>query len=249
MPIHDWNRVPAGIYHDFHQDWTIEIRRTLNRGILPPGYYAMADQRVSGPEPDIVAVKLRGPEPTGGLVVAETPPRMKMAFQVETEKAYYARKADRIAIRNKLGRVVAMIEIVSPGNKDTRRAIASFVEKAVDFLCNGIHFLVIDPFPPSSRDPDGIAQAIWDGLIGEPLDSRPADKPLTVAAFDAGVPLTAYVETLAVGDPWPDAPLFLAPGWYVNVPLEQTYQASWDVTPPPIRELVEAPAAVEPPEA
>ena len=38
MPIHDWTRVSAGIYHSFHQDWTIEICRTLNRGILPPGY-------------------------------------------------------------------------------------------------------------------------------------------------------------------------------------------------------------------
>ena len=45
------------------------------------------------------------------------------------------------------------------------------------------------------------------------------------------MPLTAYVDSLAVGDPLPDAPLFLAPGWYVNVPLEQTYMASWDVTP------------------
>ena len=61
MPLHDWTRVSAGIYHDFHQDWTIEIRRTLNGGILPPGYYAMADQRVSGPEPDIIALRFAGP--------------------------------------------------------------------------------------------------------------------------------------------------------------------------------------------
>ena len=243
MPIHDWTRVPAGIYHDFHQGWTIEIRRTLNRGILPQGYYAMADQRVSGPEPDIVAIQLRGPEPTGGLVVAETPPRMRRASRVEIEKALYARKANRIAIHHELGRVVAMIEVVSPGNKHSKQAIASFVDKAVDFLRNGIHFLVIDPFPPGPRDPDGIAQAIWNELSDEPLAARPAEKPLSVAAFDAGEPLTAYVETLAVGDPLPDAPLFLAPGWYVNVPLEQTYQASWDVTPAPIRDLVETPEA------
>ena len=56
MPIHDWTRVSAGIYHDFHQDWTIQIRRTLNSGVLPEGYYAMADQRVRGPEPDIIAL-------------------------------------------------------------------------------------------------------------------------------------------------------------------------------------------------
>ena len=76
MPIHDWTRVSSGTFHDFHQGWTIEIRNTLNSGVLPDGYYAMADQRVSGPEPDIIALRLRSPEPKGGLVVAETPPRI-----------------------------------------------------------------------------------------------------------------------------------------------------------------------------
>ena len=51
MPIHDWTRIDSGTFHDFHQDWTIEIRRTLNRGVLPAGYFAMADQRVTGAEP------------------------------------------------------------------------------------------------------------------------------------------------------------------------------------------------------
>ena len=52
MPIHDWSCVESGTFHDFHQGWTIEIRNALNRGILPPGYFAMADQRIGGPEPD-----------------------------------------------------------------------------------------------------------------------------------------------------------------------------------------------------
>jgi hypothetical protein len=248
MPIHDWNRVPAGIYRDFHRGWTVEIRRALNRGLLPAGYYAMVERRTGRPGPETIASQLGRPEPTGGLVVTETPPCMKKVSQVETEKAFYARRADRIAIRNKLGRAVAIIEVISPGNKANRRAIASFVDEAVDFLRDGIHLVVIDPFPPGPRDPRGIAQAIWDGLIGEPLATRTEDNPLTVAAFDAGDPLTAYVETLAVGDPWLEAPLFLAPGWYVNVPLEETYQASWDMTPP-IRGLVEPSAAAELPEA
>jgi hypothetical protein len=241
MPIHDWTRVDAGTFHDFHQGWTIEIRNRLNSGILPDGYFAMADQRVSGPEPDIVALRLRSPQPSGGLSVAVTPPRIQQAARVETEAALYARKANRIAIRQGLGRVVAMIEILSPGNKDSKHAVAAFIAKAIDFIRNGLHFLMIDPFPPGPRDPDGIAQAIWDELAGEPFARRPADKPLSVAAFDAGEPLTAYVDSVAVGEPLPEAPLFLAPGWYVNVPLEQTYMASWGVTPAPIRDLVSPP--------
>jgi hypothetical protein len=151
MPIHDWTRVDSGTYHDFHQGWTIEIRNRLNSGVLPDGYFAMADQRVSGPEPDVVALRLRGPEPKGGLAVAETPPRIKPAASAEADAARYAIKANRISIRQGLGPVVAMIEIVSPGNKDSRHAAASFVGKAVDFLRAGVHFLMVDPFPPGPR--------------------------------------------------------------------------------------------------
>jgi hypothetical protein len=102
---------------------------------------------------------------------------------------------------------------------------------------------MVDPFPPEPRDPLGIAQAIWNELVGESLGSRPADKSLTVAAFEAADALSAYVEAIADGDVLPDAPLFLAPGWYVNVPLEGTYMASWGVTPKPIRDLAAPPVA------
>ena len=172
----------------------------------------MADQRVSGPEPDIIALRLRSPEPKGGLVVAETPPRINARARVETETALYARKANRIVIHHELGRVVAMIEVVSPGNKDTKHAVASFIAKAVDFIRNGIHFLMIDLFPSGPRDPQGIAQAIWDELVGESLGTRPADKLLTVAAYDAGDELTAYVDALAVGDLLPRCPFISCTG-------------------------------------
>ena len=35
MPIHDWTRVDAGIFHAFHLSWIAEIARVLNRGQLP----------------------------------------------------------------------------------------------------------------------------------------------------------------------------------------------------------------------
>ena len=238
MPIHDWTRVKSGTFHNFHQDWTVEICRTLNRGLLPDGYFAMADQRVTGPEPDVVALRLRSHDSPGGLAVAEAPPRVQQSARKQTERRIYAGKGNRIAIHHHLGRVVAMIEVVSPGNKDSVNALRAFTGKVVDFLNKGISFVVIDLFPPTARDPDGIHQAIWDELVGETFEARPADKPLTIASYDAGGDLAAYVDPVAVGDPLPDAPLFLAPDWYVNIPLETTYAASWAVTPKPIRDLV-----------
>ena len=226
MPIHDWTHVTPGVFHTFHQDWTIEICRTLNRGSLPAGYAALTDLRVEGWEPDVVAIQGNGSSAQGGLAVVDAPPRARQVARIESEAAAYARKANRIAVRHELGPVVAIIEIVSPGNKDSVHSIRSFRTKAVEFLRNGVNLVVVDLFPPTPRDPDGIHQVIWRELTDEPFEARPADKPLTVAAYNAGDNLTAYVDPVAVGDLLPDAPLFLAPGWYVNIPLEATYAAS-----------------------
>jgi hypothetical protein len=102
MASQDRSCVSAETYHDFHREWTIEIRNWSDSGVLPDGYYAMADQRFIGAEPDIVALRLRGPEPTRGVVVAETPPRIKQSARLESEPALYASKANRIAIRHEI---------------------------------------------------------------------------------------------------------------------------------------------------
>jgi hypothetical protein len=44
MPIHEWSRVFDGAFHDFHHVWIGELRNALNGGIVPPDYYAMAEQ-------------------------------------------------------------------------------------------------------------------------------------------------------------------------------------------------------------
>ena len=44
MPVHDWTRVSAGTFHDFHCAWIAEIRKALNDGRLPKDYYAQAEQ-------------------------------------------------------------------------------------------------------------------------------------------------------------------------------------------------------------
>jgi hypothetical protein len=243
MPIHDWTRVDAGLFHDFHQDWTIELRRSLNAGRLPPGYVALTDQRIGGPIPDVLTLN-RGPtsprkgEPAGGLALALSPPQAR--FVVEAEKNTYVRRANRIRIQHRHGAVVAVIEIVSPGNKSSRNALRAFVRNAGDLLWQGIHLLVVDLFPPSERDPQGIHKAIWDEIAEQPFE-LPADKPLTVAAYRANPNETAYVEPVAVGDDLPALPLFLPEDEYVLAPLEETYRASWTVFPADFKELLEAP--------
>ena len=35
MPVHDWTRVIAGTFHDFHQGWITHLKEALNNTILP----------------------------------------------------------------------------------------------------------------------------------------------------------------------------------------------------------------------
>jgi hypothetical protein len=245
MPIHDWTRVDAGLFHDFHQDWTVELRRSLNAGLLPPGYVALADQQIGGPIPDVLtlhrASKDQGKrDPGGGLALALAPPRAR--FVDELEEDTYARRANRIRIQHRHGQIVAVIEIVSPGNKNTRIALKAFVRKAADLIWQGIHLLVVDLFPPSERDPQGIHKAIWDELAERPFE-LPPDKPLTVVAYRAVPTKTAYVEPVAVGDDLPALPIFLTEMDYVPAPLEETYRASWAAYPADFKELLEPPTA------
>jgi hypothetical protein len=111
------------------------------------------------------------------------------------------------------------------------------VEKAVTFLRNGIHLLIVDLFPPSDRDPKGIHKAIWDEFTDEPF-TLPPGKPYTLVSYRCGTEYTAYLEPLGLGEIMPEMPLFLAPNLHVMVPLESTYQATWEVCPEPIRRMV-----------
>jgi hypothetical protein len=242
MPIHDWTRVDAGLFHDFHQGWTITLRNALNAGGLPPDYFALVEQSIRGPIPDVLTLKLSHTteelsNATTALVVATSPPRTRLIRRTEVD--IYAEKASRITVRHRHGDVVAVIEIVSPGNKASRAEFGSLVEKTAALIRQGIHLLVIDLFPPGKRDPQGIPQAIWDELGEEGLE-LPPDKPLALAAFDAGPPCVAYVDPIAVGELLPEMPLFLKPEVYVLAPLEATYQATWSVFPPPLKGLLES---------
>src|SRR3954470_200188 len=162
VPIHDWTRVRPNRFHDFHQSWTIAIRNALNAGRLPPGYFAMVEQKTGGPEPDVITLELNPPagQAPGGMAVDLHPPKAR--FVTRSEAAGYARKANRLTVRHPDGDVVAVVEVVSPGNKDSRHAIRAFARKAVEFLQAGVHLLIVDLFPPGPRDPQGMHKLIWD---------------------------------------------------------------------------------------
>ena len=239
MPLHDWSRVPSCLFHHFHQDWSVEITRALNRGLLPKGISALVEQRAGPKEPDVLAIEEYAKQPAigsgGGLATLERPVTRIIR---RTTKQIYATRANRIVVRHHLGRIVAIIEIVSPGNKDSRAALRDFVEKSIDFLRKGIHLLVVDLFPPTAVEPFGIHKAIWDEILLEDF-AFPDAKNRTLVSYDAGGEKIAYIETVGVGDELPAMPLVLTGDRHVQVPLESTYQTAWQLSPESYRHAVE----------
>lgn len=235
MRIHDWTRVSAGTWHDFHLAWIAELRLSLNNGVLPPDYYALAEQVVGPFGPDVLTLQETPPDnwtpktENGGIAVKTSPPQTRWIVQSDNDD--YVPKRRTISIRHSSDdRVVALIELVSPGNKASQHAVQTFVEKAIETLCRGYHLMIIDLFPPTPRDLNGLHGEIWKVLDQDTFRLNP-DEPLVQASYSAGRTKVAYLEPTAVGKQLIDMPLFLTADHYVPVPLQATYDRAYQGLP------------------
>jgi hypothetical protein len=249
MPVHDWTKVDAGIFHAFHHIWITAIHGAVSSQ-LPPSYYCLPEQVAGVGNPDVLTLQFTSPNTpvpaanrngthkpsdSGRVAVITTQPKARFTARSEA----VARRPKSVVVRHVTGhRVVAIIEVVSPNNKASEAALKSMAEKAANFLRSGVHLLFLDLFPPSARDPNGIHPIIWSQIEEQPF-TLPADKPLTLVSYSAGLVTEAFIEPVAVGDPLPDMPLFLTPDAHVPVPLEATYCEAWAKIPSPWREVLE----------
>lgn len=250
----------AGTFHHFHSLWIADISRCLNEHFLPPGFYAMAEQHAGRLVPDILTLtspqwisrvecsrvdyvsdcdtdeadERKSPLPEGAMALSETPPQVSFR-SVPSDAKIYREKRQTIAIRQEpTSRIVAMIEIVSPGNKDGSKAMNEFVSKSLEVMNAGIHLLIVDLFPTSSSNPEGIHALLWDDPFELPVDRR-----LTLVSYRIDQLNEAFIEPVAVGHSMPDMPVFLDPAWYVNVPLTSTYESAWRGVPKPFQHVLE----------
>ena len=251
MPVHDWKAVEAGIFHAFHGGWIAELSKRLNGGLLPKGYYALAEQHTGYSIADVLTLA-SGTEERGrpvsdnpkyksngvGTAIADAPPRVRRREKVQS--SYTARRRS-LAIRHVSGHhLVALLEILSPGNKDGVMSLNAFESKAIEALRAGVHLLLADLFPPEKYDPQGIHGVIRERLECDEAYDLPAGEPLTLAAYAAGIEeIEMYIEHLAVGTTLPDMPLFLQQDRYINVPLEDTYMEAYRGMPTYWRDVLE----------
>lgn len=225
MPLHDWTLVPDNVFHVFHVGWIWNLARALNEGLLPAGYVARPEECVGPFEADVLTLETltlekgaeplsapgeQAPEPAPTLVLA--PPRLE------------ARKERRVSVFSAGDeRRVAVIEVVSPGNKDSAARAGMFTSKLLECLAAGLHAVVVDLLP-GTRPAPGFAgeltREMGDASGKVPLEGRCATSferrqdPVSVRVFH---------RTLGLGVALPgDLPLFLRQG-FVRLPLEETY--------------------------
>jgi hypothetical protein len=168
--------------------------------------------------------------------VPEDPPSAR--FIVRRDEIEYANRT--VTIREAdTHAVVAAILLVTGQEKQIEYRWEEFVRCVIGALSHGVHLLLIDLFPPSPRDPQGIHQAIWGRIRDEPFE-LPPDKRLTLVSYAADSEIVAYVEPVAVGDRLPDRPVFLTQNHHVLCPLEATYHATWNALPAVLKGRLES---------
>ena len=244
MPMHDWTRVDAGIFHAFHLHWIAELDKAFNRGILPTGYYSLAEQHAGSKIPDLLTLHVLPPSmpgtpfSPGGTAVLDAPPKVSHKQTIGPAARLRRRTLTIRHVSNH--RLVAIVEIVSPANKDRPTNVDTFADKIVAALTHGVHALVLDLFPPGRHDPEGMTGAIWKLL--EETDQPyafPIEARYTLSSFVARSDTDIYSEYPSLGKALPDMPLFLDQDRYINAPLEATYQEAFRSLPGIYRDVLE----------
>lgn len=236
MPLRDHFRPPLdnqSSWEALHGQWPAMIVMALARK-LPPRY--VAEPRVhlgSFAEIDVSAYEKDEPAPfapapgldEGGVATAVwAPPRptfgvvTNLPDQDEYEVRVYDMKRHR--------RLVAAVEIISPANKDRPENRRAFVTKCAALLQQRVSVVLVDLVTTRQFNLYGDLLE----LIGEADPSlAPEPPPLYTAACrwarrDDAWHFEAWAHALALGQPLPTLPLWLADSFAVPLELEASYE-------------------------
>jgi hypothetical protein len=125
-------------------------------------------------------------------------------------------------------RLTAAIELVSPRNKDRPQARQAFAVKCVGYLQQGSSVVVIDTVTTRRAD---LNAAILE-LLRVETSGSPTPSSLSAVSYQAVdrveeiQQLRLWPEPLALGQPLPTLPLWIASDFSVPLDLEASYQAT-----------------------
>ncbi len=232
MPLLDHFNPPLSRTHpwrSFRSAWAAAIARLLNQGVLPAGYYAVPLVDRDGPvEIDVAALREHGtPADAGGAAAPQTwaPPAPGLAVAVELPAA----DAVEVHVFADDGdpRLTAAIELLSPCNKDRPRARQACAVKCVGYLQQGASVVVVDTVTTRRAD---LNTAILSLLAVETAAALPAGlSAVSYRAVDREQEtqqLQLWPAPLALGQPLPTLPLWIASDFSVPLDLDASYRAT-----------------------
>ena len=232
MPLRDHFRPPLthrASWEELHGLWPGIIAVRLNE-LLPPefrcGLKVHLGTRV---ELDVGAFEFEnghanGDEfrPAGGLAWEAATPTLLLDAEELTPPEYEVRVYDQSQSR----RLVAVVEIVSPRNKDRTDAREAFVSKCHALLQQQVCVAIVDPVTTRSAN-----------LYAELAERLGAEPPVVAAESLYAVScrsfhyrdrhrVEAWEHVLEVGAALPTLPLWIGESRYVPLELERTYEES-----------------------
>ncbi|MBY0231635.1 MAG: DUF4058 family protein [Gemmataceae bacterium] len=220
MPLHDWND-SAG-WQGFHHCWITEILRWLQPRLPAPyraylGTTPTVTMEALAGNPDVSVRQWSPPVPAV--------PSLADAPDFEGEATMTLDPPMAVHVRAH-GRLVAAIELISPGNKDDFEARAYYTRRYLGYLADGANLVLVDVHrrPSTFSFADTLAAEV--GLAQPPFPSPHA------LAYRVGAPLAdrrhrfvaVWRRPLAAGAALPSLPLPLTADQSIPMDLETTYR-------------------------
>jgi hypothetical protein len=235
MPLRDHFHPPFSeilSWEQFHGQWPGEIVRELDK-TLPPQYRAAptvhlgreaeVDVGTFESRPRLGAVKSE--TTNGGNAVAVWAPA-EPTLAVDTDLADFDEFEVRVYDTRRGQRLVAAIELISPGNKDRPEKRSQFASKCAGLLRQGVSLALVDVV--TERSANLYADLLE--LIGQWDQTLGAKPPPIYAVACRWTPrgargrLETWNRAVAAGSPLPSLPLWLAEDFVLTLDLEASYE-------------------------
>jgi hypothetical protein len=233
MPLHDHSRPPLRNrprHKSLNAAWATYLSNGLNHGGLPPGYRAYPEVSVGiGLEADVATYEGEGraaaTDGNGAVATAVwAPPRPPLVVPVDFSDLEVLEV--QVIDDEGDGRLVAVVELISPANKDRPSHRAAFAARCATYLQQGVSVLIVDIVAERRTN---LHRPLMELLqFGEPAASAVSSDlyAVTYRAVKAGerTQLEAWPTALAVGEALPKMPLWLRDDLAVPLDLEASYR-------------------------
>ncbi len=222
---------PTRHWESFHVNWAGAIADALNESLLLEGYFAEEHAQL-GARVEIDVATFSGSE-TGAHTAGTTatlPSRVwappQPAFVVP---AAFPDSFEVLVFENEGGgRLVAAVELVSPGNNDRVTQRHAFAIKCSSYLCRGISLIVIDIVTNRRANLHNeimqlLGHAAGSAILAEAVLYAVAYRPIV---RDGQEQIEIWPAPLEIGRSLPELPLALNAELALPIDLESTYTAA-----------------------